>query len=374
MDEIPAFDLKRQYRSIRAELDEAIARTLAKGAFILGAETAAFEDEFARYCGVAHAVGAASGTDALQLALRTLGVGAGDEVIAPAHTAVATIAAIDLTGAKPVLADIELPRFTLDPQAVSAAITPQTRCILPVHLYGCPADLNPILEIARAKNIFVLEDCSQAHGALYRGKRVGAWGDIAAFSFYPTKNLGAYGDGGAVTTNDAGLAERARLLRQYGWKERYISQIKGMNSRLDELQATILRVKLRHLDGWNLRRREFAGLYLDLLRGADLILPNQPEDSEHVFHQFVIRRPQRDALQAHLRARGIHTLIHYPAPVHLQPAYASLNPLDGSLSKSERAAREALSLPLYPEMRAEELRRSAQAVREFDPQLLARTG
>lgn len=365
MDGIPVINLNEQHASIRAELDDAIGRVLAKGTFILGGEVEAFENEFAEYCGVAHAVGVASGTDALQLALLACGIGTEDEVIAPSHTAVAVVAAIEMTGAKPVLVDIELERFGLDPGAVAAAITSRTRGILPVHLYGCPADLAPILDMARPKNILVLEDCSQAHGAMYRGRKVGAWGDVAAFSFYPTKNLGAMGDGGAVVTNDAQLAERLRLLRQYGWKERYVSQIKGMNSRLDELQAALLRVKLRHLDHWNLRRRKLADLYLELLSGTDLVLPGQPEDSEHVFHQFVIRHPQRDALQAYLRAQGIQTLIHYPVPVHLQPAYANLNPVDRALSNSEIAGREVLSLPVYPELTEAEVRRVSQVILKF---------
>lgn len=365
METIPAIDLRRQLHAIRAELDDAIARVLANGAFILGSEVAAFETEFAEYCGVAHAVGVASGTDALQLALMACGIGAGDEVIAPSHTAVATIAAIEMTGAQPVLADIELTRFGLDPQAVAAAVTDRTCCIIPVHLYGCPVDLNPLLEVARAKNIIVLEDCSQAHGALYRGRRVGGWGDIAAFSFYPTKNLGAMGDGGAVVMNDSQLAEKVRLLRQYGWKERYVSHVRGMNSRLDELQAAILRVKLRHLDEWNTRRCELANLYLDLLSKTNLVLPNQPEDSQHVFHQFVIRHPKRDELQEHLRAQGIHSLAHYPVPVHLQPAYANLSPMDGTLSKSERAAHEVLSLPMFPELTEGEVRRVSQAIHKL---------
>lgn len=362
---VPAIDLNRQYQSIRVEVDVAIARVLAKGTFILGDEVTAFENEFAEYCGIAYAVGVASGTDALQLALMACGIGAGDEVIAPSHTAAATIAAIELTGAKPVLVDIELTRFGLDPQAVAAAVTDRTRCIVSVHLYGCPVDLNPILEIARAKNIIVLEDCSQAHGASYRGHKVGGWGDIAVFSFYPTKNLGAMGDGGAVVMNDSQLAEKVRLLRQYGWKERYVSYIKGMNSRLDELQAAILRVKLRHLDEWNTRRRELADLYLGLLSKTDLVLPSQPKDSQHVFHQFVIRHPRRDELQAYLRAHGIHSLVHYPAPIHLQPAYANLSPMDGTLSKSERAAHEVLSLPMFPELTEEEVGRVSQTIREF---------
>ena len=365
METIPVVDLNKQYRSIRAELDDAIARVLAKGTFILGGEVAVFESEFAEYCGVSHAVGVASGTEALQLALMACGIGAGDEVIAPSHTAVATIAAIEMTGASPVFADIELTRFGLDPGAVAAAITDRTRGILPVHLYGCPVDLNPILEMAQAKNIFVIEDCSQAHGAMYHGRKVGAWGDIAAFSFYPTKNLGELGDGGAVVTKNPELAEKVRLLREYGWKERYVSQIKGMNSRLDELQAAVLRVKLRHLDGWNERRRQLAALYLELLSGMDLVLPVKPEDGEHVFHQFVIRHPKRDALQAHLRAQGIHTLVHYPVPVHLQPAYANSTPMVSTLSKSERAAREVLSLPMFPELTGEQVRRVSQVIRGF---------
>lgn len=365
MEIIPVIDLNKQYSSIRAELDDAIARVLVKGTFILGGEVAAFESEFAEYCGVSHSVGVASGTDALQLALMACGIGAGDEVIAPSHTAVATIAAIEMTGARPVFADIELTRFGLDPEAVAAAITDRTRGIIPVHLYGCPVDLNPTLEMARAKNIFVIEDCSQAHGALYRGQKVGGWGDIATFSFYPTKNLGAMGDGGAVVTKDPELAERVRLLRQYGWKERYVSHVKGMNSRLDELQAAVLRVKLRHLDKWNTRRRELANLYLDLLSKTELVLPGQPEDSQHVFHQFVICHPKRDELQEHLRTQGIHSLVHYPVPVHLQPAYANSTPMVSDLSKSERAAHEVLSLPMFPELTEEQARRVSQVIREF---------
>ena len=364
MDEIPAFDLKKQYKSIHAELDEAISRVLKNGSFILGDEVSAFETEFAEYCEAAYAIGVASGTEALQLALLACGIKAGDEVIAPSHTAVATVAAIEMTGAHPVLVDIELSRFTLDPKLIQQAVTPHTRAIVPVHLYGCPAELNPILEIARAQKIFVVEDCSQAHGAFYRGRRVGGWGDISAFSFYPTKNLGAFGDGGAVLTNDAELAERVRLLRQYGWRERYISQLKGMNSRLDELQAAILRVKLRHLDGWNSRRRELALLYFDLLAQADVTLPPRPADVEQVFHQFVIRHPKRDQLKERLKRSGIGTLIHYPVPVHLQPAYADLGHKEGSLPNSEKAAGEVLSLPLYPELRVDDVRRVAETILE----------
>ncbi|HEX7592783.1 MAG TPA: DegT/DnrJ/EryC1/StrS family aminotransferase, partial [Anaerolineae bacterium] len=251
---IPFFDLTKQYESIRAEIDDATARVLKGGWFILGPEVAAFEKEFAAYIGAAHALGVGSGTEAIHLALLALGIGAGDEVITVPNTAVATVAAIELTGARAVLCDVRADSMLIDVEKLERAITPRTKAIIPVHLFGQSADLDPILKLSRARNIFVLEDCAQAHGATYRGKRVGAYGDIAAFSFYPTKNLGAYGDGGAIVTHDAQLAERVNLLRQYGWRERYTSDIKGMNSRLDELQAAVLRVKLRHLDAWNAAR------------------------------------------------------------------------------------------------------------------------
>lgn len=365
MEIIPAFELRKQYEALRHELDEVLARVMAGGSYILGAEVSAFEKEFAEYCELNYAVGVASGTDALQLALMACDIGAGDEVIAPSHTAVATIAAIEMTGARPVLVDIDLARYTLDPEQISHAITKHTRAILPVHLYGCPAEMDPILEIARARKIIVIEDASQAHGASIRGRKVGSLGDMAAFSFYPTKNLGAFGDGGAVVTNDAGLAEKVRLLRQYGWNERYVSQIKGINSRLDELQAGMLRVKLRHLEEWNQRRRQLASLYFDLLSESNLTLPPRPSDVEPVFHQFVIRHPRRDALRETLKSQGIQTLVHYPLPVHLQPGYANLSLGRGSLPRSEKAADEVLSLPLYPELTEDQVRRVAKACLRF---------
>lgn len=366
MQEIPVVDLNKQYESIRQELDNVLSSIFARGSFILGAEVAAFENEFAEYCGVSHAIGVASGTEALQLALLACGIGAKDEVIAPAHTAVATVAAIEAVGAHPILVDIDTARYTLDSNLLDQVITQQTRAIIPVHLYGCPTDLNPILQIARERNLFVVEDCSQAHGALYRDRKVGSWSDIAAFSFYPTKNLGAFGDGGAVVSNNTVLAEKVRLLRQYGWKEHYISTVKGMNSRLDELQAGILRVKLRHLDQWNAHRIQLASLYSELLSvNTDIILPFQPEDSSHVFHQFVIRHPQRDAIRRHLKIRGVHTLIHYPVPIHLQPAYANLGYAVGSFPNTEAASREVLSLPLYPELTDEIATRICQYIGEF---------
>ncbi|MCX8067101.1 MAG: DegT/DnrJ/EryC1/StrS family aminotransferase [Anaerolineae bacterium] len=365
---IPSFDLTRQYVSLKEEIDAAIARVLARGRFILGEEVTAFEQEFAAACGVAHAVGVASGTDALYLALRACGIGPGDEVITVSHTAVATVAAIELAGARPVLVDVDPRRYTMDPAKVEERITPRTRALLPVHLYGCPADMAPLLEIARRYGLFLIEDCAQAHGAYYRGRPVGSWGDIAAFSFYPTKNLGAFGDGGAVVTNDSTLARRVQLLREYGWARRYVSHIRGTNSRLDEIQAAVLRVKLRHLEAWNERRRQIAALYSEYLAEATrwgLVLPGEPENAHHVYHLYVVRHPQRDALQAFLRERGIGTLVHYPVPVHLQPAYADLGYREGSLPVSEALAREVLSLPMYPELTDEEVQRVAEAVREF---------
>jgi dTDP-4-amino-4,6-dideoxygalactose transaminase len=365
MEDIPVIDLKKQYESIRSELDDAISRVLTKGSFILGAEVAAFEREFAEYCEVPHAVGVASGTEALQLALLACGVGENDEVLTTAHTAVATVSAIEATGARPVLVDIDLNRYTLNPNLLAQSITPRTRAIIPVHLYGCPVDMDPVIQFAREKNLFVVEDCSQAHGALYEGRKVGSLGDIAAFSFYPTKNLGAFGDGGAVVTGNPELAERVRLLRQYGWKEHYISSVKGINSRLDELQAAILRVKLRRLDEWNERRRQLADLYFELLAGAEVTLPSLPENSSHIFHQFVIRHPQRDALKKYLKERGMHTLVHYPVPIHLQPAYKDLGYSLGRFPDAETTSREVLSLPLYPELAGENIQQICRNVIDF---------
>ncbi len=362
---IPFFDLKIQYHAIRDELNAAVARVLERGAFILGEEVASFEQEFAAYCGVSHAVGVGSGTDALQLALRACGIGPGDEVITASFTSVATVAAIELTGARPVLVDIDPRHYTLDSEKLAAAVTPSTRAVIPVHLYGSPAELELILAVAQQHNLRVVEDCAQAHGAMYRGKKVGAWGHVSAFSFYPTKNLGAYGDGGAMVTDDPELAERVRLLRQYGWKDRQVSTVKGLNSRLDELQAAILRVKLIHLDEWNAKRRQLALRYQDLLRDTGLTLPFAPSDSEPVHHLFVVRSPERDSLRAFLSDKGIQTLIHYPLPVHLQPAYSDLGYRPGNLPYSEAAAREVLSLPLYPEMSEDMVEEVCRGIRDF---------
>ncbi len=351
-------------QSLQPEIDAAIARVLASGQFILGPEVRAFEREFAAYCGIEHAVGVDSGTSAIQLALLACGIGPGDEVITVSHTAVATVAAIDLTGARPALVDIDPTRFTLDPAKLESALSPRTRAILPVHLYGCPADLEPILAFAREHQLFVIEDCAQAHGARYRGKPVGSWGHLAAFSFYPTKNLGAYGDGGAVLTDDPALAEKVCRLRQYGWNENRLSLQKGLNTRLDELQAAILRVKLRHLDAWNDRRREIAAIYRALLADTGLVLPSEPPEAQHVYHQFVIRHPRRDALREFLAERGIQTQVHYPLPAHLQPAYRDLVP--GNLPATEGISAEILSLPIYPELDADSVEYICGGLKKFE--------
>ena len=362
---IPQASPYAQYASHRAEIDQAIARVLDKGRYILGEEAAAFEHEFAAFIGVRFGIGVGSGTEALHLALRACGVGPGDEVITVSHTAVATVAAIELCGGKPVLVDIDPRSFTLDPAKLEAAITSATRAIIPVHLYGQSADLEPILSIARRHTARVIEDCAQSHGAMYRGKRAGAWGDVACFSFYPTKNLGAIGDGGFVATDDPQLAENARLLREYGWRERYVSDIAGWNTRLDELQAAILRVKLRTLDADNARRRHLATLYDELLTASSANLPQAMSYGEHVYHLYVVRSAWRDELQAFLKKRGIGTLIHYPTPIHLQPAYRGRLGDVGSLPETERATREILSLPMFPELTEADVRQVAQAIREF---------
>ncbi len=362
---IPFLDLKSQYKNLQVELDAAIRGVLERGSYILSEEVAAFENEFSNFCGVAHSVGVASGTDALQLALLACDIHPGDEVITSAHTSIATIVAIELAGARPVLVDIDPTRYTLDPGLVAESVTPRTRCLLPVHLYGCPAELSPLLDTAKLHNLFMVEDCAQAHGALYRDKPVGSIGRIGAFSFYPTKNLGAWGDGGALVTNDTALADRVRRLRQYGWDSQRVSTEKGMNSRLDEIQAAILRVKLRHLGAWNARRVEWAGLYRAALSGSEVGLPPAPADCAPVHHLFVIRTEKRDALRSFLASRGIQTRIHYPVPVHLQPAYANLGYYPGSFPETERLSREALSLPLYPEMTDEMVGMVCQAVLDF---------
>ncbi len=362
---IPFFDLLAGYDQLQSELDAVVKRVLKSGWYILGQEVTRFEQEFAAYCNVSEAVGVASGTDAIRLALQALAVGAGDEVITVAHTAVATVAAIEATGARPVFVDVDFNTCVLDPDLLARAITPRTKAIIPVHLYGYPADMVPILDIAERHNLYVVEDCAQAHGALYRERPVGSWGHLAAFSFYPTKNLGAFGDGGAVVTSHSELADRLRLLRQYGWRERYISESSGSNSRLDELQAAILQVKLSRLNEWNVTRRRLAALYHQLLSQTPLTLPHDPENGQHVYHLYVVRSPQRNELQAYLKACGIATAIHYPVPVHLQPAYTYLGCGPGTLPVTEQLAEQVLSLPLYPQLSTELVQTIAGHILEF---------
>lgn len=358
---VPAFDLTRQYAAIRSEIDAAIGDVLASGSFILGDQVAAFEREFAAYCGVEHAVGVGSGTEALHLALRALGIGAGDEVITVSHTAVATVAAVELAGARPVLVDIEPETLTMDWRLVEDKITTRTRAILPVHLYGHPADLDQLGVIARRRGLHLIEDCAQAHGAELNGRRVGGIGVAGCFSFYPTKNLGAYGDGGMVTTNDAALAQALRRLRQYGWEDRYVSAVSGgLNTRLDELQAAVLRVKLRHLEDWTEARRALAAVYARALAKAALTPPMERSGARHVYHLYVVRSDKRDALRTHLLENGVGSGVHYPVPVHLQPGYARLGGGAGTFPVTEQAAREVLSLPMFPELTAREARSVAR--------------
>jgi dTDP-4-amino-4,6-dideoxygalactose transaminase len=353
-----------EYQELRTEIDAAVAGVLSAGRYLLGPETAAFERELAAYTGVAHALGLASGTDAIHLGLRALGVGRGDEVVTTPHTATATIAAIDHSGATPVLADIDPETYTLDPRAVERVITARTKVILPVHLFGHPADLAPLADLAARHGLLLLEDCAQAHGARYRGKRVGSFGHAAAFSFYPTKNLGAIGDGGMLVTSDPAVLERARTLREYGWKQRFVSEVPGWNSRLDEIQAAILRVKLRQLDHNNDRRRALASIYTRLLAGRPG-LPSVRAGCEHAFHLYVIRDDRRDALRELLGQHQVGTAVHYPVPIHLQPAYHGRLGGAGSFPVAEKAALEILSLPIYPQLTAEAAEQIAALIAGF---------
>lgn len=345
---IPFLDLGAAYRELRPQIDEAISRVLASGQYILGPEVEAFEAELAAYCGAAHGVGLANGLDALHLALRAMDVGPGDEVIVPSNTYIATWLAVSQCGATPVPVEPDPATHNIDPARIEAAITPRTRVILPVHLYGQPVDLDPILAIARKHGLRVLEDAAQAHGARYKGRRIGGHGDAVAWSFYPGKNLGALGDGGAVTTDDAQIADRLRVLRNYGSRVKYVNEAQGWNSRLDPLQAAVLRVKLAHLDDCNTRRSGIARQYLHGLADSGLRLPQVPDWAEPAWHLFVVRTPQRDDLQRHLAEAGIGTLIHYPIPPHRQQAYAGLGFAQDAFPIANRLADEVLSLPMGP--------------------------
>ena len=352
---IPFLDVRAAYTELKDELDAALSRVADSGWFVLGKEVAAFESEFAMHCGVKHCIGVANGLDALHLILRALGIGAGDEVLVPANTYIATWLAVSYAGATPVPVEPDEKTYNVDPSRIEAAITSKTKAIIAVHLYGQPAEMDSINEIARRHRLKVIEDAAQAQGALYKNKRAGNLGDAAGFSFYPAKNLGALGDAGAVTTNDADLAEKIRLLRNYGSEKKYFNEVEGFNSRLDEIQAAVLRVKLPHLDEWNDRRRKVAASYLDEMTDVDLTLPAVSENVTPVWHQFVIRSRNRDELQKHLTNSGIETLIHYPVPPHLQKAYSGSKYKKGDFPISERIAEEVLSLPIGPHISREEI-------------------
>jgi dTDP-4-amino-4,6-dideoxygalactose transaminase len=362
---VPYLDLKAQYQRIKPEIDAAIARVLDSCQFVLGTEVSEFEHEFATYCGTAECVALNSGTSALHLALLAAGVGPGDEVITVPFTFVASVAAVVYAGARPVLVDIDPRSFTMDPAAIEAMITPRTKAILPVHLYGQSVDMDPIMEVARRHQLIVIEDAAQAHGAKYKGRPVGSIGDIACFSFYPGKNLGAYGEGGAVTTSDVEYARTVRMLRDWGQDRKYHHVLRGFNYRMDAFQGAILRVKLRHLERWTEARREIAGKYNRALAGSGVERPTEMPWARHVYHAYTLRTKNRDALQAALLGEGIQTGIHYPVPVHLQPAYADLGYARHAFPESEKAADEVLSLPLYPEITEGQIQSVSRAVTGF---------
>lgn len=362
-DLVPFLDLGAAYLELRAEIDDAVRTSLASGWYIGGPDVDGFESDFAAYTESGHCVGVGNGLDALHFALRAMEIGPGDEVIVPSHTFIATWLAVSQAGATPVPVECREDTFTIDIDRLPQAITPRTRAILPVHLYGQPADLDPILEIARARGLRVLEDAAQAHGARYKGRRIGGHGDAVAWSFYPGKNLGAFGDAGAVTTNDPAIADRVRVLRNYGSRVKYVNEVPGYNSRLDPVQAAAMRVKLRHLDEWNARRRRIATTYLDRLASTGLRLPVAPDWCEPVWHLFVVQTADRDRLQKELAEDGIGTLIHYPIPPHRQDAYKALSLPTGSLPIAERLSREVLSLPIGPQLVAEKVERVCRSLR-----------
>lgn len=357
---VPYQNLRAQYHGIKAEIDEAIGRVLESSSFILGPEVAAFEQDFAAYCGTAQAIALNSGTSALHLALLAAGVGPGDEVITSPFTFVATVAAIYYAGATPVFVDVEPGPLTLDPKQIEAAITPRTKAIIPVHLYGQPADMDPILEIARQHRLTVIEDAAQAHGAEYKGRRVGSMGEISCFSFYPGKNLGAYGEGGAVVTNDPQHAKTIRMLRDWGTDRKYYHKLRGFNYRMDGMQGAVLRVKLRYLEQWTAARRAHALEYGRLFQGLNI--PREMPYARHVYHVYALRSRNRAGLEEALNAAGVQYGVHYPVPVHLQEAYRTPRYQEGSFPAAEAAAREVISLPLFPEMTLEQIEYVASTV------------
>jgi dTDP-4-amino-4,6-dideoxygalactose transaminase len=367
---IPFVDLQAQYRAIKGEVDAAIGRVVESAAFVLGREVEAFESAFAEYLGARFCIGVSNGTAAIQLAVTACGIGAGDEVIVPANTFFATAEAVSTAGATPVFVDADPVSYTIDVKRIEAAITERTRAIIPVHLYGQAADLDAVFEIAGRHDLAVIEDAAQAHGALYKDRRVGARGRANCFSFYPGKNLGAYGEGGAVVTDDAEVARRVRLLRDHGSEQKYRHEIIGYNFRLEGIQGAVLNVKLKYLDGWNDLRRAHAARYHELLAdavrdGGALVLPQELPYARHIYHLYVVQSEERDALQKHLSAAEIQTGIHYPVPVHLQPAYASLGHKAGDFPEAERQAARILSLPMFPELSEAQIARVAESVRAF---------
>lgn len=363
---IPFIDLKTQFHALESELMPKIRAVMEQSSFILGGPVAEFEKNFAAYSECKHGIGVASGLDGIKLALRALDIGPGDEVITAANTFIATALGISSVGATPVLVDCDAHYYNIDPAKIEAAITPRTKAIMPVHLYGQPAEMEPIMDIARRHKLRVIEDASQAHGARYKGKRAGSFGDIAAFSLYPGKNLGAYGDGGIITTNDDALADKMLTLRNYGSKVKYHHLVKGENSRLDTIQAVVCDVKLKHLDAGNVKRRAAAARYTERLSGMkDVITPPLLPNAEHVFHLYVIRVPRREALMEHLKKNGVGTIIHYPIPIHLQDAYADAGWTNGMFPVTEKYAHEILSLPIFPDISGPQIDHVVASVRSF---------
>jgi len=358
---IPFIDFKREYTEISEEIEQAIQRVLKSGWFILGEEVKHFEDEFSKYIGVKYGIGVNSGSDALFLALKALGIGKGDEVITVSHTFISTVDAIVRNGAIPVFVDIDLQTYCIDVTKIEEKITDKTKAILPVHIYGHPADMKPIIELAKKNNLYIIEDACQAHGTEYKDKKVGSIGDVGCFSFYPTKNLGAYGDGGMIVTNNEEIAERLKMLMNYGQSKKYYHDFIGVNSRLDEIQAAVLRVKLKHLDEWNNKRREAASIYRDFLANSDVIIPVERQYAKHVYHLYVIRCKNRDILQQYLLKNGVQTLIHYPVPVHKQKAYLK-RVKDSRLPVTEKVCMEILSLPMHPYITREEIEKVCSLV------------
>ncbi len=362
---IPLVDLTAQYHSIKKEMDAAVLSTLESGHFILGPQVTKFEESVAAYLGVNHAVGLASGTDALVIALRALNIGDGDEVIIPAYTFFATAGSVMSVGAQPVVVDIDPQSYQMDANRIEAAVTPKTRAIIPVHLYGHPSDMNPILEIARKHDLKIIEDNAQGYGAEYLGRKTGAMGDVGCLSFFPTKNLGAYGDGGMAVTNDDALAGQMRMLRAHGWKKKYYSEMVGYNSRLDALQAAILQAKFPHVDAWNEKRRELSKRYNEHLAPLGITTPVEREWAKHVYHLYIIRHEKRNALQAFLKEKGIASEVYYPIPPHLANPCRKFGYKEGDFPHAEKAARETLALPLYPELTLAQQDEVIAAVKDF---------